>query len=378
MPSAVHTLVQQMHDAPGMVALVTAGAGTQSLAWLLGVAGASRTLLEAHVPYSKTAFDGYIGRPPEKYVSAEAARLLAGNALRRARTLRPSDTTPVIGLACTATIVTDRPKKGEHRACVAAWSETAVISHELVLAKGLRDRDGEEEVVSWLILNTLAEAMGLAERLPLPLLGQEVVVREVVDLAGSVGRVLAGQTEFVGVYADGRVREAGIRPRVLLSGSFNPLHAGHEGLANAAADLLGQPVALDLALVNADKPPLALEVALGRLGQMAGRWPIYLTRAATFVEKARLFPGVAFVVGHDTAVRLLAPRYYAKEEGGVTAVLDELRQLGVRFVVAGRTNAEGVFHDAADLSIPMGYDSLFIPLPARKFRLDISSTALRK
>jgi hypothetical protein len=375
MPSAIPALVQQMHDAPGMVALVTAGAGTQALAWLLGVAGASRTVLEAYVPYSKTAFDGYIGRVPDKYVSAEATRFLAGNGLRRARTLRPSDTTPVIGLACSATIITDRPKKGEHRAFVAAWSETAVISHELVLAKGLRDRDGEEDVVSRLILNTLAEAMGLADRLPLPLLGQEVVEREVVDLGAAVGRVLARQAQFVGVYADGRVREEGIRPQVLLPGSFNPLHAGHEGLAQATAALLGKPVAMELSLANVDKPPLALAVALGRLGQMAGRWPIYLTHAPTFVEKARLFPGVVFVVGYDTAVRLFSPRYYEGE--GVTAVLDELLELGVRFVIAGRTNGEGVFHDAADLSIPVGYDSLFIPLPARKFRLDISSTALR-
>ena len=375
MPLTLPQLVQQMHNAPAMTALVTAGAGTQAVAWLLSVAGASRTLLEAHVPYSKTAFDQYIGRAPDKYVSAEATRFLAGNALRRARTLRPTPQTAVIGLACSATIITDRPKKGAHRAFVAAWSETAVITHELVLAKGERNRDGEEEVVSLLILNTLAEAMGLAERLPLPLLGQEKVAREVVDLRSAVGRVLSQQTAWVGVYADGRVREDGLQPQLLLPGSFNPLHAGHEGLAQAAAELLGRPVALELSLANVDKPPLTAETALARLGQMAGRWPTYLTLAPTFVEKARLFGGVAFVVGYDTAVRLLSPRYAGA--GGVTAVLDELRHLGARFVVAGRTNEQGVFHDAADLTIPLGYDSLFIPLPAKQFRLDISSTALR-
>ena len=82
----------------------------------------------------------------------------------------------VAGVSCTATIATDRPKKGEHR-CATAWArdgDRAVYS--LTLEKGARDRAAEEEVVSRLFLNTLAEACGVDERVDLLLLEGESVV----------------------------------------------------------------------------------------------------------------------------------------------------------------------------------------------------------
>ena len=38
-------------------------------------------------------------------------------------------------------------------------------------------------------------------------------------------------------------------------------------------------------------------------------------QASLFTDKAALFPGSAFVIGYDTAVRLVAPRYYARQDG---------------------------------------------------------------
>ena len=38
-------------------------------------------------------------------------------------------------------------------------------------------------------------------------------------------------------------------------------------------------------------------------------------QASLFTDKARLFPRSAFVIGYDTAVRLVAPRYYARAGG---------------------------------------------------------------
>lgn len=38
-------------------------------------------------------------------------------------------------------------------------------------------------------------------------------------------------------------------------------------------------------------------------------------QASLFTDKARLFPRSAFVIGYDTAVRLVAPRYYARDDG---------------------------------------------------------------
>jgi hypothetical protein len=38
--------------------------------------------------------------------------------------------------------------------------------------------------------------------------------------------------------------------------------------------------------------------------------PVIVTRAPLYVNKADLFPRSAFVVGHDTAARLVLPKYY--------------------------------------------------------------------
>ena len=115
MDKDVRQLVQLIHDSLPRIVLVAAGAGTQAISDLLGVPGASRTLLEALVPYSTAAFDSFLGQTPTQYVAEATARLMAGRAYTRAHLLADS-TYPLVGLACTATIVTDRPKRGEHRA----------------------------------------------------------------------------------------------------------------------------------------------------------------------------------------------------------------------------------------------------------------------
>jgi len=170
----LRALVQRIHDAPLQVALVVSGAGSQAIAWLLGVPGASRTVLEASVPYARLAMVAYLGREPAEYASAETAVALAEAARERASRQREGDA-PVAGLACAATIATDRPKRGEHRAFVALASDRGASLATLVFAKGARDRDGEEDVVSRLILNILARESGIEERPPLPLLASERV-----------------------------------------------------------------------------------------------------------------------------------------------------------------------------------------------------------
>ncbi len=161
----------------------------------------------------------------------------------------------------------------------------------------------------------------------------------------------------------------------ILSGSFNPLHWGHEGMAAATTALTGLPVAFELAVVNADKGALAPDEVARRAAQFAGRHTLVLSRAPLFAQKAALYPGRVFVVGYDTAARLVAPRYYGSE-AGLRAALDRLRDAGCRFIVAGRL-VGGRFHTLADLALPPAYADLFSAIPEELFRGDISSTELR-
>ncbi len=191
----------------------------------------------------------------------------------------------------------------------------------------------------------------------------------------TINDLLSGRIATLTIAPDGTQRADDPPQGLILSGAFNPLHIGHEGMAAAAARLTGLPVAFELAVVNADKGVLEPEEITRRAAQFAGRHTLVLSRAPLFVEKAALYPGRRFVVGYDTAARLIAPRYYGGE-AAMHAALEEIRAAGCSFLVAGRL-VEGQFHTLADLPVPPNLADLFTPIPESLFRADISSTELR-
>src|SRR5262249_48360138 len=146
------------------------------------------------------------------------------------------------------------------------------------LAKGARDRLGEERLVSALLLAALAEAcfigtereserareresegtreedMGAEDAplpdpaagslapslsrtlaLPFPLLPGEHIATEHHDVASPLGRLLAGEVPAVLVLPDGEMRVPFPTPAVVFPGAFNPLHRAHRELAHVAA-----------------------------------------------------------------------------------------------------------------------------------------------
>jgi nicotinic acid mononucleotide adenylyltransferase len=189
---------------------------------------------------------------------------------------------------------------------------------------------------------------------------------------------LSGNLPSLGIDPDGRQHRDGSTPKAVLAGAFNPLHAGHLGLADVASRLLQSGVAFEICICNVDKPPLSADEVTARLRQLAWRYPVWLTRTPTFVEKARLFPGAVFVVGADTAERIIAPRYYHDSSAELIEALHAIHDQGCRFLVAARRNAEGLLIRLQHLDITADFANLFQEIDPSVFELDISSTRLRQ
>ncbi len=368
-------LVQKIHDSPQQGVLAVSGAGTNAIAWIMGVAGASRTVLEVVIPYASNSMIYWVGREPDQYVSVENGRDMAKAAYRRALHLREG-MEPVLGLGCTATIATDRPKRGDHRAVVAAQDAVTTTTWSLTFHKGLRDRAGEEDVVSRLILLALAEFSGLNPELELGLTTGDSLEAERTARPEPLDELLAGEVRWLVRHPDGSMDAEGNAPPVLLPGSFNPLHTGHREMMEAAGQATGQPRAFELSVTNVDKPPLEKAEILRRLAHFGPVDTVVLTRAETFQKKAALFPRNVFLLGWDTAIRLVAPRYYGGEAEMMLA-LSEIMAGGTKFLVAGRSDS-GVFRTLSDVNIPAGFAQMFTEIAEAEFRCDISSTELRQ
>jgi hypothetical protein len=289
----------------------------------------------------------------------------------------PADT-DLVGLGATAALVSDRPRKGEHRFHIAVANSARIGHCTGVMAKGRRDRAAEEDLVSRAIVLWLAHACGIAAPSPRSLLdADEHFAETAVATVDTIDQLLAGELNRVTAQPDGQMMLSAPRPPVLLPGSFNPVHTGHMLLARVAEELRQQPMAFEISVTNVDKPPLAGETVRRRLAQFAWRSLVELTRAPTFVEKSRLFPRTTFVIGADTAERVVAPKYYGDDESRMHAALEEIASSGSSFLVGVRSDTAGRVRALSEIPVPRRYADLFTEIPEHRFRLDASSSEIR-
>jgi nicotinic acid mononucleotide adenylyltransferase len=376
--SDLNSLIAKIHDAPILLVLAITGGGSRAISELLERPGGSKILLAGLVPYSAAALEHFLGTAPEQFCSARTARLMAMVAYMRGRSLRldPPRQGKFVGVGCTASLASDRPKRGDHRVHVAFQTIDQTDEYSLTLAKGARSRAEEEAVATAMILNAVAEAAEMVDRIDLPLRKEEEIVDRSHSASPEWQELLHGQRRQVGC---GRtpIIASGTR-RAIFPGAFNPLHDGHRTMAALAADHLGVPVEFELSIHNVDKPPLDYLEMADRTSQFSEDQTLWLTRAPTFDEKSRLFSDATFVVGADTIARIADPKYYDDDERAMTAAIERIASRGCRFLVFGRRNAEGQFKSLSELDLPTQLSAICDEVPERKFRADVSSTELRR
>jgi len=180
-------------------------------------------------------------------------------------------------------------------------------------------------------------------------------------------------------------------------------------------------VLFEMSVTNADKPPLDPLEAKRRVdsfatlmspsleGKVPEDWAVILTNAPLFSQKASVLgdlmmggdPGgggsfgssdgigtvqrrMSFVLGTDTMVRIINPKYYGNSREDMLAALREMNERGVHFIVGGRleqgteNGSRFVNGEEEAESLPPDVRQMFTLLNEEEFRLDISSTELRK
>ena len=406
MSGGLRRLIREMHTSRTLLVYEFAGGGSQALTWLHEVDGSSQTLLEAVDHCVSRSLDEVVRDAScgtvavEQAATPEVAAALAQRAYGRARALAPGGVA-VVGVGC-AVAGFDRPKRDELRGVVVVEGPLGRHMLTLALNRGERHRDDAERLVSTLVLHAAATGCGVMHRLRLAL-GRGDTLKEGFEPVPALGDALACRLRHVALTPAGELNiglpwPGGI---ALISGSFNPLHWGHLRLAAAAQAFLDRPTIFELALHSVEKHTLTALELYARAMQFPGRAPVLFTWAAPFAEKAMLYPGSVFVVGVDTAARMLSQRHCPRYRGVRTA-LDAVRAYECRFLVAGRQTlvpggaVAGFTPSAAqqdatvgrtpmarfvtlsDLDVPAEYTDLFEALPEDAFRADVSSSLIRE
>ena len=160
---------------------------------------------------------------------------------------------------------------------------------------------------------------------------------------------------------------------LILSGSFNPLHEGHIELLKASSKEFKKNPLFEISIKNVDKSEINFNDLMDRINQFKSLGKLVVTNSAKFEEKSKIFKESIFVIGFDTALRLVDNKYYSDD---FRKSLKIIEKNNCSFLVSGRF-INKKYKKPNNINFE-GYDYLFNILSEEKFRIDISSTELRR
>lgn len=369
MTNLLPNIVSQIHLTGYRAVIAVTGGGSAALSRLLSEPGASRTVLEALVPYHEYALAEFLGGKPDQSCSEKTARAMAMAAFQRALDLQPgANHRHLLGVGATAALATDRRRRGENKVFVCVQSLATTREASLYL-DAERSRAEEEDVAAQLIIDILAESCGLPVDLVMAASATGRFAERCTVGQPAWQKLLNGESQST--------HEVGSTPEILFPGAFNPMHDGHRTMVRLAEAMLGGTVTLEISAFNVDKPPLDYFDMMHRESALGGEYPLIFTHAPTFVEKAAIFPEIPFVVGVDTVKRIADPRYYGGSEDSCLSAIATIAEYGNTFLVFGRQLGSS-FETLDDLQLPKVLTSICRGVEEEMFRHDISSRQLRR
>ena len=347
----------ELHGTDWLGVFYLTGGGASLLAEILNTPGASATVLEASVPYANDALSDLLGRAPDQACSATTARQLAMAAYERAQMLRQGQ---LFGFGCTASLATNRAKRGAHRA---HWAIQTATDTYTFSATYDGDRASEEQLLLEQMWHTLRHCL-ITNNEPV-----DDALLEIHARANPQLRPLLQSEPY-------RLCLGDSDGRLLLPGSFNPVHDGHRQMLAIAQQMTGLHGAFEMAVRNADKPSLDYLTIEERL-QGIEDTPVWLTNTPTFEGKAVLFPGCTFVLGVDTLARIGELRFYQNHVDLLDQAMRTFEAQESRFLVFGRKVGDN-FITMQDLDIPASLRARCSGVPEQVYRNDTSSTEIRR
>ena len=358
--------IQLIHEGPFRLVFVSSGGGSKAISDLLKVPGASQTILECHIPYSRESMDEYLNFKPSHYCGLQTTVNMAVMAFSRAKKLS-TETKPenLIGVAVTATLSTTYEKLGSHRffICIHGYEATHVFS--CYLTKGKRTRDHEEELVSECLESLIGIACGLGN--DVPSLSQQIDY-EVVSAKDDWHALEKKEIDYLGSWDESK--------KLIFPGTFNPLHEGHRKIQKIAEDQLQIPVTFEISISNVEKTYLSYYEIDKTIKQFKEDKNWVMTNAPSFSQKSEIFKDSTFIIGMDTLLRIFDKRYY-KDAEDMESSLNSFISNNSQFMVFGR-KIDGHFMTLNDIQIPENLKNHFEFVSETDFRVDLSSSEIKR